>query len=119
MGVSHQTAPVAFRERLALLGTQAAELLTATTGHPVAAEAVTLATCNRTELYLAVTDPDEGERVALAALARRAGVLPAALRRHETEQREVSGGKRPISDHRPDSQQQGHGGNNERRSRKE
>ncbi|MEA2276800.1 MAG: glutamyl-tRNA reductase [Solirubrobacteraceae bacterium] len=81
VGVSHRTAPVAFRERLALLGAAADELLAEVTHHPAVTEAVTLATCNRTELYLA-SDPVEGERVALAALARRAGVTPAVLRRH-------------------------------------
>jgi glutamyl-tRNA reductase len=82
VGVSHRTAPVAFRERLALLGPAAAELLAEAVEHPTVSEAVTLATCNRTELYIAAADPAHGERVALALLARRAGVPPAVLRRH-------------------------------------
>jgi glutamyl-tRNA reductase len=82
VGVSHRTAPVAFRERLALLGPAAAELLAEAVEHPAVSEAVTLATCNRTELYVTAADPALGERAALALLARRAGVSPAVLRRH-------------------------------------
>ena len=63
VGTSHHHAPVELRERVALDREQA---------HALAAElgeAVCLSTCNRTELYLAVDDADEGERRAVAALA--------------------------------------------------
>jgi glutamyl-tRNA reductase len=67
VGTSHHRAPVELRERVALDPDHARQLaaqLVADDG-----EAVCLSTCNRTELYLAAEDPDEGEAVAVAALA--------------------------------------------------
>lgn len=65
LGLNHKTAPVEVRERFAVgsnkLGESAAELV-ARTG---AAESVVISTCNRTEFYLAASDP----RAALASLA--------------------------------------------------
>jgi glutamyl-tRNA reductase len=46
---------------------------------PAIAEAVAVSTCNRTELYLVVGDPVEGESVVLSALSRRAGIRPTEL----------------------------------------
>jgi glutamyl-tRNA reductase len=42
-------------------------------------EAVTISTCNRTELYLVVGNPVEAESRALAMLASQAGIQPTAL----------------------------------------
>jgi glutamyl-tRNA reductase len=42
-------------------------------------EAVAISTCNRTELYMVVGDPVEAESLALAALARQAGMRPTEL----------------------------------------
>ncbi|TMK80015.1 MAG: glutamyl-tRNA reductase [Actinobacteria bacterium] len=66
VGTSHRLAPVEAREKVALDLEAAAELaeLLADGG-----EAVCLSTCNRTELYLAHSDPDDAERRAAAALA--------------------------------------------------
>jgi glutamyl-tRNA reductase len=67
VGTSHHHAPVELREQVALDRDQAQELAVrlAEGGR----EAVCLSTCNRTELYLAASDPDEAELAAVAALA--------------------------------------------------
>jgi glutamyl-tRNA reductase len=79
IGASHKTAPLALRERIALTDHAAEPLLHELTAHPAIGEAVALSTCNRTELYLLVTDPVEAESAVLALLARRAGIRPTEL----------------------------------------
>jgi glutamyl-tRNA reductase len=79
LGVSHKTAPVALRERLALLDTQVAAFLRDLSATPSIREAVVIQTCNRTELYLVVSDPVEAETAALGALSARAGIRPTEL----------------------------------------
>ncbi len=79
LGASHKTAPLAVRERLALLDGQVAPFLDELTGQPEVAEAVAVSTCNRTELYLVVGDPVEAESAVLGVLARRAGTRPTEL----------------------------------------
>jgi glutamyl-tRNA reductase len=79
VGASHKTAPLAVRERIALTDNAAEPLLHELTAHPAIGEAVALSTCNRTELYLLVSDPVEAESAVLALLARRAGIRPTEL----------------------------------------
>lgn len=79
IGVSHKTAPLQVRERLALSGDRADELLRDLHGAPDIQEVVALSTCNRTELYLVVTDPVGAESAVLGMLAQRAGIRPTAL----------------------------------------
>ena len=79
LGTSHKTAPLALREKLALLDGGAEALIRELTGHPSIAEAVAISTCNRTELYLVVSDPVEGESYVLGLLARRAAIRPTEL----------------------------------------
>jgi glutamyl-tRNA reductase len=79
IGASHKTAPLALRERIALTDHAAEPLLHELTAHPAIGEAVALSTCNRTELYLLVSDPVEAESAVLALLARRAGIRPTEL----------------------------------------
>ena len=79
LGVSHKTAPVALRERLALPEGRASGFLNELVGHEAIREAVAISTCNRTELYLVVGDPVEAESVALSALARQAELRPTEL----------------------------------------
>ena len=79
LGTSHKTAPLVLRERLALLDGGAEALVAELTGHPSVAEAVALSTCNRTELYLVVSDPVEAESFVLGLLARRAAIRPTEL----------------------------------------
>jgi glutamyl-tRNA reductase len=79
LGISHKTAPVEVRERLAL-GEHAAErLLRELTAHDEVHEAVAISTCNRTELYLVSGDPVQAEADALARLATHAGIRPTEL----------------------------------------
>ena len=73
LGVSHKTAPLALRERLALTEGRAAGALSELREGPIT-EAVAISTCNRTELYLVTSDPVEAESLALSALAREAGI---------------------------------------------
>ena len=72
LGTSHKTAPLALREKLALLDGGAEALIRELTAHASVAEAVAISTCNRTELYLVVSDPVEAESHVLGLLARRA-----------------------------------------------
>ncbi|MDE3132581.1 MAG: glutamyl-tRNA reductase [Acidobacteriota bacterium] len=79
IGISHKTAPVEMRERLALTDARAVELLRDLHGVPEIQEVVALSTCNRTELYLIVDDPLEAESTVLGMLARQASIQPTAL----------------------------------------
>ena len=56
LGVSHRTAPLSLRERLALTEGRAAGVLNALVGEELIAEAAAVSTCNRTELYLVAYD---------------------------------------------------------------
>jgi glutamyl-tRNA reductase len=79
VGVSHKTAAIALRERLALPDTRAEALLRELVSHDEISEAVAVSTCNRTELYVVVGDPVEAESLLLARLARQAGIRPTEL----------------------------------------
>jgi glutamyl-tRNA reductase len=79
LGVSHKTAPLELREQLALTEGRAAGVLSALTSEETVSEAASLSTCNRTELYLVVSDPVEAEAAALGVLAREAGIRPTEL----------------------------------------
>src|ERR671937_1920448 len=79
LGISHKTASLALRERLALPEGRAASVLRELVAHPEIYEAAAISTCNRTELYLVASDPVEAENGALAALSRQAGIPPTEL----------------------------------------
>jgi glutamyl-tRNA reductase len=79
LGVSHKTAHVAVRERLAFSDTEARRFLEQLLGEDAAQEAVVISTCNRTELYVVANDPVQAESAVLTALARRAGIRPTEL----------------------------------------
>ena len=79
LGASHHTAPIAVRERLALPERRAEEMVAELLEEGSVGEAVALFTCNRTELYLVVSDPVEAESAVLAKLARQAGIRPTEL----------------------------------------
>jgi glutamyl-tRNA reductase len=79
LGISHKTAPIALRERVALPDGRAASFLRDILADPAVAEAVVLSTCNRTEVYLVASDPVEAETAALGMLARQAGIRPTEL----------------------------------------
>jgi glutamyl-tRNA reductase len=79
LGISHKTAPLALRERLALPEGRAAGVLRDLVAHAEIHEAVAISTCNRTELYLVASDPVEAESAALSTLSRQAGIPPTEL----------------------------------------
>ncbi|MGH2853148.1 MAG: glutamyl-tRNA reductase [Solirubrobacteraceae bacterium] len=81
LGISHKTAPVALRERLAFTESEAVSLAQQLTATAEVREAVALSTCNRTEIYLVVGDPARAEVDALGMLAEHAGIDPAELAR--------------------------------------
>jgi glutamyl-tRNA reductase len=74
LGVSHKTAPVALRERLAFTEEQGAEFAMQAVATPDVREAVVISTCNRTEVYLVVGDAVRAEADVLGLLARRADI---------------------------------------------
>jgi glutamyl-tRNA reductase len=82
LGISHKTAPVELRERVALPEGRAASVLRELVTSDHIHEAVALSTCNRTELYLAVGDDVEAETTALGILARQADIRPTELVAH-------------------------------------
>jgi glutamyl-tRNA reductase len=79
IGVSHKTAPVEIRERLALPEARASEFVRDLCESGSVREAVTISTCNRTEVYVVATDPVAAESAVLTMLARRAGIRPTEL----------------------------------------
>lgn len=74
VGISHRTAPLELRERLALDEEAALRLSQELLSEGAACEIVALSTCNRTELYLYARDSLAARQAALAHLARRANV---------------------------------------------
>ncbi len=79
LGISHKTASVQLRERLALTQSGVDDFLHEVADHPEVHEAVVISTCNRTELTLVVGDPVAAESAVLGMLAQRAQVRPTEL----------------------------------------
>jgi len=79
LGISHKTAPVALRERLAFTEREAADFARKATATAEVREAVVISTCNRTEVYLVVGDPVRAESDVLGLLAGRAAIRPTEL----------------------------------------
>ena len=82
LGVSHKTAPLELRERLALPEGRAAGVVRELVDTAAISEAAAISTCNRTELYLYAGDPVAAESQALSVLAREAGIRPTELVGH-------------------------------------
>jgi|HubBroStandDraft_2_1064218.scaffolds.fasta_scaffold00261_12 glutamyl-tRNA reductase len=83
LGISHKTAPVALRERLAFSDREAGEFARQATATEEVREAVVISTCNRTEVYLVVGGAGgslvKAEADVLGLLARRAEIRPTEL----------------------------------------
>ncbi len=79
LGISHKTAPVELRERLAFTESAAVALAQRLTATEEIREAVVISTCNRTEVYLVVANPVRAEADALSMLARDADIRPTEL----------------------------------------
>jgi glutamyl-tRNA reductase len=82
LGVSHKTAPLDLRERLSLTEGSAVGALRDLTSAEGIHEAAAISTCNRTELYLVVSDTVEAESTALGVLTRQADIPPTELLGH-------------------------------------
>jgi glutamyl-tRNA reductase len=82
LGVSHKTAPLDLRERLSLTEGRAVGVLGELTSAAGIHEAAAISTCNRTELYLIVSDPVEAESTGLGVLTRQAEIRPTELLGH-------------------------------------
>jgi glutamyl-tRNA reductase len=82
LGVSHKTAPLDLRERLSLTEGRAVGALAELTSVEGIHEAAAISTCNRTELYLVVSDAVEAESTALGVLTRQAEIRPTELLGH-------------------------------------
>ncbi len=83
LGISHKTAPVALRERLAFTEELAVEFAQQIAESPEVHEVVVISTCNRTEIYLVVGGAGgtlvKAESDVLGLLARRASIRPTEL----------------------------------------
>jgi glutamyl-tRNA reductase len=83
LGISHKTAPVALRERLAFTEGLAIEFAQQIAESPEVYEVVVISTCNRTEIYLVVGEAGgtlvKAETDVLGLLARRASIRPTEL----------------------------------------
>ncbi len=82
LGVSHKTAPLELRERLSLTEGRAVGALRELTEAAGIHEAAAISTCNRTELYLVVSDSVDAESTALGVLTRQAEIRPTELLGH-------------------------------------
>ncbi len=82
LGVSHKTAPLDLRERLSLTEGGAVSALRDLNAAVGIHEAAAISTCNRTELYLIVSDPVAAESTALGVLTRQAEIRPTELLGH-------------------------------------
>jgi glutamyl-tRNA reductase len=82
IGVSHKTAPLELRERMALTEGRAVGVLGELVDTVEVHEAAAISTCNRTELYLFAADPVGAESRALGTLAREAEMRPTELVGH-------------------------------------
>ena len=88
LGINHHTAPLELRERLALDAAGVAAMLRDIRGDAAAAEAVLLATCNRTELYVAASDSAAAESACARLRAPGRRSAPHSSRRTPTRKRE-------------------------------
>lgn len=79
VGISHHTAPLALRERVAMTEGRAAATMRQLTATDAIDEAVVLSTCNRTEFHLVCDDAVAAESSALGVLASQADVAPTSL----------------------------------------
>ena len=89
IGVSHRTAPVAMRERLAIVPEAMDTTLAELAALPSVREVALISTCNRVEIYAAVEDADRAAQDLAEVLALRAGVTSLELGAHLYERRDT------------------------------
>lgn len=76
VGLSHRTAPLSLRERLAFTGGEAEEILRRAGTPDAMPERLLLSTCNRTELYALADTSEVGEREFLELVKSGRGMDP-------------------------------------------
>ena len=59
LGLNHKTAPVEIRERFNFSADRVASIMRRFRNFDAISEAMLLSTCNRTELYMVIDDPEE------------------------------------------------------------
>jgi len=79
LGISHKTAPVELRERVALPDGRAEEFLRELLAEDAVHEAVAISTCKPHRDLSRDRDPVDAETAALGRLARQAGIRPTEL----------------------------------------
>ena len=90
VGVSHRTAPVELRERLDFSSRDVGAAVEALATRLSAAETVVLSTCNRSEIYVASTDPNRAHQDVIGFLSEYHQIpedvfLPHVFTRHDHE----------------------------------
>jgi glutamyl-tRNA reductase len=81
-GVSHKTAPVEVREKLAFREDSLAEALADLKAREGVAEAVILSTCNRVEITVTTEDSADPQTIVDGFLAERKGAVPGVIKPH-------------------------------------
>jgi glutamyl-tRNA reductase len=79
IGANHRSAPIEVRERFALGRNEAPAVLADLVDTGASREAVLLSTCNRTELYVNLSDLDRGDLAFRSILAERLETAPEKL----------------------------------------
>jgi len=74
VGVNHRTAPLEVREKLSFSEHSLGDSLAALKAYPAIEGCVILSTCNRTEIYAATREMDEGLSAVRDFLSRKSGV---------------------------------------------
>ena len=82
LGVSHHTAPIDLRERLAFAAGDLSDAVTTLARNPALGEVVLLSTCNRTELYATCNSLEDGHEAMAGFLATARAVPSDDLRAH-------------------------------------
>jgi glutamyl-tRNA reductase len=82
VGLNHRTAPVEVRERFAFASTEMTDALSRVLDGVGVSEAALISTCNRTEFYLHLNDPEEAIPRVIDTLAAQAGELPKPAERY-------------------------------------
>jgi len=82
LGVSHRTAPVDLRERLDFSSRDLGAAVEALATRPSAAESVVLSTCNRSEIYVASSDPGRAREELTAFLSDYHHLPPSSFEPH-------------------------------------
>lgn len=82
IGLSHQTAPVDVRDRVAVPSSEALLALESLFGLDTVDEGALISTCNRTEAYAITRDPDATRDEVVRLLCDRSGMTPEELEDH-------------------------------------